>query len=390
MGDGAAAGDENQGKSPRKRRELTAVDLFAGAGGMSWGLTEAGFRVIAAVEKDVQAFQTYRLNHLGSGQLLSRDAREVTAADLMPSRRQRLDLAAGGPPCQGFSIKGQRRADHPGNGLLMEFVRLVAELQPRAALMENVPGLLSLAGGYYFDRLVTGLERIRLPDGGRYDVEFAILNAAEHGVPQVRRRLFVVAVEPGRRFEWPTAVSEPGDWTLWDAIADLPAQLQAEGGPPPYAGPAGNSYARSLRRGTTVLNHHTKRLEELRMRRLAALKPGQDRRHLPPELQAGGHETKYRRLRPAQPCPTVTAHMGKDLSDFIHPRLDRTLTVREAARVQGFPDDYEFVGSLASQFTQVGNAVPVPLARALGLELATTLSRRRGRRPASDPLRQLA
>jgi DNA (cytosine-5)-methyltransferase 1 len=273
----------------------------------------------------------------------------------------------------------------------MEFVRLVAELQPRAVLLENVLGLLTLAGGYYFDRLVTGLERVQLPGGGRYNVEFEVLNAAEHGVPQLRRRLFVVAMEPDRSWKWPTAVSAPGDITLWDAIADLPEETQASpGGPPPYGASASTSYARSLRRGTLVLNHHTKRLEELRLRRLAALKPGQDRRHLPADLQAGGHETKYRRLHPEQPCPTVTAHMGKDLSDFIHPYLNRTLTVREAARVQGFPDDYEFLGSVASQFTQVGNAVPVPLARALGLELAGALHQRRRLRSDSAEQRRMA
>jgi len=387
MGDEITA--ENAGRSGR--RQLTAVDLFAGAGGMSRGLTEAGFRVIAAAERDVQAFQTYRLNHGGTGQLLQRDVRELAPADLLGARRRRrLDLVAGGPPCQGFSIKGERRADHPGNKMLMEFVRLIAELRPRAVLLENVPGLLTLAGGYYFDRLVTGLERIRLADGGRYDVEFAILNAAEFGVPQLRRRLFVVAVEPGRRWQWPPVVSAPGDITLWDAIADLPEHVHGDG-PPPYAGPPVSAYASSLRRGSTVLNHHTKRLEELRLRRLAALEPGQDSRHLPEELQAGGHETKYRRLRPAQPCPTVTAHMGKDMSDFIHPYLHRTLTVREAARIQGFPDDYEFVGSLASQFTQVGNAVPVPLARELGRELVATLKRRKAS-PAgvAEDRRQLA
>jgi hypothetical protein len=142
-------------------------------------------------------------------------------------------------------------------------------------------------------------------------------------------------------------------------------------------------YAAGLRHGSSgVLNHHTKRLQDLRQRRLAALAPGQDRTFLVGDLAAGGHETKYRRLRADTPSPTVTAHMGKDLSDFIHPSLPRTLTAREAARIQGFPDTVEFLGSQAAQFNQVGNAVPVPLARALGVALARTL-RRSNERPVS-------
>ena len=126
-----------------------------------------------------------------------------------------------------------------------------------------------------------------------------------------------------------------------------------------------------------MLNNHTKRLKETRRKRFRALKPGQDRRHLPEELQAGGHPGKYRRLRADQPSPTLMAHMGKDLSDFIHPRLQRSLTAREAARIQGFHDSYEFMGSQASQLVQVGNAVPVQLGKALGEQMVSVLTSRR-------------
>jgi DNA (cytosine-5)-methyltransferase 1 len=148
-----------------------------------------------------------------------------------------------------------------------------------------------------------------------------------------------------------------------------------------------SSYAQSLRNGhEVVLNHHTKRLEELRQKRLSALAEGQNRADLPEHLSAGGHETKYRRLKSSAASPTVTAHMGKDLSDFIHPTLPRTLTVREAARIQGFPDSYEFLGSQASQFTQVGNAVPVHLAYELGQRLSESLSvPKRAKRRSPSP-----
>lgn len=349
---------------------------------MSFGLEQAGFAVLTAVELDPQAASTYAVNH-PKVKLLTKDVREVVGQDLVTDRRRRIDLVAGGPPCQGFSIKGQRRPNHPSNVLLGEFVRIVAEVRPRAVLVENVVGLTSMLGGYYFDRLVTELERISPTGGPGYQVEYEILNAVEHGVPQSRRRLFIIAVEPGRAWSWPSPNTHAGDLTLRDAIGDLPADSAKPGELAEYGKPKHLSdYAKHLRNGQeVVLNHHTKRLEALRQRRLGALREGQNRTDLPQHLSAGGHETKYRRLRSTEPSPTVTAHMGKDLSDFIHPSLPRTLTVREAARIQGFPDVYEFLGSQASQFTQVGNAVPVPLALRLGEELvkAVTATRRRSR-----------
>jgi DNA (cytosine-5)-methyltransferase 1 len=258
--------------------------------------------------------------------------------------------------------------------MLEEFVRFVNELKPRAILIENVVGLTSMLGGYYFDRLVTQLERINPNARGGYQVDYRLLNAADYGVPQNRRRLFIAALERGRSWRWPEPHQGP-HLTLGDAIADLPADSRSPGELAEYqAGTGVSEYAARLRNGQkVVLNHHTKRLEELRQQRMHALREGENRTHLPDHLKAGGHATKYRRLRLAAPAPTVTAHMGKDLSDFIHPSLPRTLTVREAARIQGFPDDYEFLGSQASQFTQVGNAVPVPLAKALGVALASAL-----------------
>ena len=364
-------------------RSLTAVDLFAGAGGLSTGLEQVGFRVVAAVERDPQAAETYATNHPMT-RLLVRDVAQLDAGELLRDRRRRVDLLAAGPPCQGFSIKGQRQAAHPGNAMLDECIRLARELRPRAVLIENVQGLMSMLRGYYFDRLVTGLERLECRPGLRYDVSYAMLNAADYGLPQNRRRLFILALAPGLAWTWPLPTTQLGDLTLWDAIADLPEETAPSDAALKYRRLSNASlYARRLRAGSSkVVNHHTKKLEQLRQLRLGALQQGEDRRHLPDELQAGGHETKYRRLRASAPSPTLTAHMGKDLSDFIHPYLPRTLTVREAARVQGFPDHYEFLGSQAAQFTQVGNAVPVPLGRALADELLITLSARSKKRVA--------
>jgi DNA (cytosine-5)-methyltransferase 1 len=367
---------------------LRVVDLFAGSGALSIGLAQAGFRIATAVESDPQAAATYSAAHPETI-LINRDIRHLSAKEIRGRLRGQVDLLAAGPPCQGFSIKGQRRSDHPGNAMLAEVIRVTGQLRPRALLVENVVGLTSLSGGWYFDRLVTGIERIATECGGQYDVDYRVLNAVDYGSPQQRRRLFIVAVEPGLQWKWPDETSELGDLTVWDAIGDLPTDSCIVGVGIPYPPAIELShYAAALRSQGLVLNHHTKRLEETRQRRLAALEQGQDRRSLPAELATGGHETKYRRLRADAPSPTLTAHMGKDLSDFIHPFQQRTLTVREAARIQGFPDDIEFIGSQASQFRQIGNAVPVPLARALGQAFVTTLrGGRRSKRKPSEAIR---
>jgi DNA (cytosine-5)-methyltransferase 1 len=227
-------GAERGGKHA-SARPLVAVDLFSGAGGLSLGLQQAGFRIVSAVERDPQAAETYEANHDGVA-VLVKDAANVSGTDLL-GRRKFVDLVAAGPPCTGFSMKGPRRSDHPGNPMLQEVVRLVGELKPKAALIENVVGLTSLDRGFYFDRLVTGLERIDLGDGTRYDVSYSVLNAAEFGAPQTRRRLFIVAIEPRRRWGWPTPTSDIGDFTPQcqaEPVCSSPPQWHQHRSQPPH------------------------------------------------------------------------------------------------------------------------------------------------------------
>jgi DNA (cytosine-5)-methyltransferase 1 len=355
------------------------LDLYAGAGGLSTGFQAAGgYRLAAAVETGQDAVRTYQANHPGVA-VIAGDVRDFGRRDLDKVAPAPVDVIIGGPPCQGFSVGGPRDPQHPSSELLFEFARIVEEVRPAAFLLENVPGLLSFQRGTAVDRLVRTLSRLTVGQY-RYTVVLDVLDAAAYGVPQHRRRVFVCGIL-GEAFRFPAESS--ARITLIEAIGDLPewtASSPDEELPLPKAYPL-TAYQKARRGAADALyNHSAKRLEERRLERLAVLREGDDRRALPDHLQAGGREGKYRRLRSSAPSPTILAHMAHDTSGFIHPRYDRMLTVREAARLQGFDDTYRFEGSQYQQFNQVGNAVPpllaAELARALALPVRRAMRRR--------------
>lgn len=345
-------------------RPLRVLDLFAGAGGFSEGFRAAGYEIVGAVERDAAAAQTLLVNHPETPVALGEDVRRLGAQDISDLTDSPIDVLVAGPPCQGFSINGSRDPGHESTELLFEVARLVEELEPAAIVIENVPGFLSFRQGLVLDRFMRRLNSIRVGPL-RYSVVFDTLDAAGFGVPQHRKRVFICGIL-GEPFVFPQAAGTR--ISLGEAIGDLPAWTT---GPNevvrmPKSYPLTRYQADRRRGGGALYNHSAKRLEELRQARVAALKEGDDRRALPEHLQAGGHEGKYRRLRSSAPAPTLMAHMAKDTSDFIHPRYDRMLTVREAARLQSFDDRYRFTGSQYQQFKQVGNSVAPVLARALG------------------------
>lgn len=345
---------------------VRVIDLYAGAGGLAEGFRRArGYHVVAAVESDEDAAETLRANHPAT-HVDTSDIRELGDIDVLELADGPIDVVVGGPPCQGFSVSGQRRPGHESEELLFEFSRLVEQLEPAAFLIENVPGLLSFRGGLVMDRL---LERLRGVGPGRgFDVTVATLDAARYGVPQHRRRVFIVGTLDGS-FGFPQPVESRV--TLYEAIGDLPRGTAGPGQELSFPLVSRlTPYQLARRGGTAALhNHSAKRLEALRRARIAALRQGQDRRALPDHLQSGGREGKYRRLQAERPSPTILAHMARDTSGFIHPYYNRMLTVREAARLQSFDDRYVFLGSQYQQFRQVGNAVPPLLAEALARAL---------------------
>lgn len=335
---------------------VTAIDLFCGAGGMSAGLAKAGIEVICGFDSWQVAIKTYSQNFPGTGVCL--DISKQSAADLW-KRAGRLpfglDLLVGGPPCQGFSVQ-RIGADHDHrNNLVLEFGRLVREFQPRMFLMENVPGLLGKRGLH----LATQFED-ELRDHG-YDVARSLVNAAEYGIPQIRKRIFFYGwlrdeVAP---FSFPNPKIDQCRFnTVWDAIGTLPE-------------PADDP---SLV-GDDPLHRRT-RLSPLNVKRLEHIPPGGGMENLPVELRVNchkngpdriGHRYVYGRLAPDAPAGTITARFDSfTRGKFAHPFSNRNITLREGARLQTFPDDFVFTGSQEEIAAQIGNAVPPLLALQIG------------------------
>jgi len=335
---------------------LRALDLFSGAGGLSLGLTRAGFQVVAAVDSWEPAVASYRQNFAHPA--IRADAAGLTKEQLLKDAGlapDPLDLVVGGPPCQGFSIQRIGPDLDDRNALVLEFARLVGELAPRAFLMENVTGLVGRRGRGLLERFVESME------AHSYTVDRTTVDAADFGVPQHRRRVIVYGwrsdekplLLPNQADSWPAP-------TVAEAIGDLPS-------PPESSTAAADPL------------HVASRMSDLNRSRLALIPPGGGFEDLPPDLRVAchrdgaakiGHRNVYGRLDPDQPAVTITARFDSfTRGKFAHPYEDRNITLREGARLQTFPDDFRFVGNREEIAALIGNAVPPLLAERLGLEL---------------------
>lgn len=366
---------------------LTAIDLFCGCGGISKGLQMAGFNVLAGVDVEPKYIATFAHNFPDT-QSLTWDLSKVSPQAFMNAvglRAGELTLLAGGPPCQGFSKNVPRKyryLDDPNNLLIKTYLDYCEALQPRMVLMENVA---EMKNG--FERSYTEQVIERLNEEG-YTVREVVLNAADYGVPQRRRRTFFMANRDNIAFEIPpqTHVNPTKLHDLlssfhvnvWDAIGDLPSQ--PHNAPHQkyvrYATAPFSDFQKIMRNGNTMLSNHTPRpLKPIQYERLAALKAGQGLKDLPEHLKVkSGYSGAYGRLTKDMICPTITRwvfHPGS--GRWGHPVDIRVLTIREAARIQGFPDDFEFVGSYTQQAGQVGNAVPPLLVKAIVESMMTQL-----------------
>ncbi len=392
----------------RTQNEITMIDLFAGAGGLSEGLREAGFRGLYANEIKRRYSETYEINHPDTI-IDQRDIREVDAKSVRKQlgvRRGELDLIAGGPPCQGFSINAPIRSnDDARNHLFQEFLRFVDEFYPRAVLIENVPGLVSFGGGLTLQAILTTLEK------HGYQSDVRILYAPHYGVPQTRWRTIVIGLRKGlpintafpdpaykapirinftSRFEGRNIVAMPGKVELpkfisvKDSIDDLPVLKNGEAGKEikKYRTQPKNNFQRAMRAGSSgVVNHQAARLSEINLARLAYIRPGGNWTDIPSELLPKGmqrarrsdHTKRYGRVDPNGLASTILTKCDPHWGAYFHYSQDRAFTVREAARIQTFPDTFHFVGSSVEQYEQVGNAVPPLLAAAIGRSLAAAL-----------------
>lgn len=365
--------------------EPLAVDLFAGGGGLSLGLEQAGFRVAMGVDNDPRSAETHQHNFGGATLTLdlSRQSEVDRLVDLLS--RVQISVVAGGPPCQPFSLAGQskirnlvrrrvRSPDDPRRELWESFVEVVTRTQPKAALMENVPDM-ALGDDLAVVRCIID----RLEKAG-YEVAIKLVKAWRHEVPQHRLRFMLVAVRGGQ-FTWPTERSDEDIVSLWDAIGDLPRLGDGTGGSElPYDGEPETEYQRRARKGMltpVVWDHVTRPVRDDDRRAFELMASGVRYGELPPDLRRYRDDIfddKYKQLDAAQLSRSITAHIARDGYWYIHPREYRTLTVREAARIQTFPDWYRFAGTRSDQFRQIGNAVPPALAEAVGRAILAAIS----------------
>ncbi len=341
---------------------MIGIDLFAGAGGMALGAVQAGVDVRLAIEADSYAAATYSHNH-PTVKVLVEDIRNVR--EIKISSREKSGILFGGPPCQGFSTSNQRTRtlDNPHNWLYLEFMRIVKLWKPDWVVFENVKGIKETEKGVFLNRLLKEL----FCSG--YTTAWWILNAADFGVPQMRSRLFVLGSLHGIILDRPKPkVSEYV--TVRQAIDDLPdLPNSASFSSMPYKSKPRSEYAQMIRgRLKKSPNHFVTRNAQHIVRRYKYVPQGGNWKNIPTRLMKNYadrtrcHTGIYYRLREDAPS-VVIGNYRKNM--LIHPKQDRGLSVREAARLQSFPDWYEFKGSIGFQQQQVSNAVPPLLARAV-------------------------
>jgi DNA (cytosine-5)-methyltransferase 1 len=357
---------------------FTAIDLFSGCGGLSEGFRQERFKVTAAVEQDKVAAKTYRMNHPET-LLLEKNIADVGLMDILPAIKDMntfspasLDVLIGSPPCQAFSTAGKQNTEDPRATLFKEYVRILKITNPKMFLFENVEGMKNISKGSRFEEILKELS------GAGYNLSYKVLNAKDFGIPQDRKRLFIVGVRKDfseKLFEFPE-----GNYpkvTLMEAISDLPEPSFDK---VLYTSLPQNEYQGEMRRyskagtidtippGHFGVSDHTPTNHNERLLKIMSLLPeGGTIKDLPEGIRPKKcFPNSYARLWGDRPAPTITRNFGTPSSQrCIHPTQPRALTTREGARLQSFNDAYVFCGSRAQKNLQIGNAVPPKLARVL-------------------------
>lgn len=369
----------------------TAISLFAGAGGCSLGFGQASYDIQFATDVDANAVESYRRNFPRTP-CEAADIRELTADSVLQRvglNSGELDMLLGGPPCQGFSSAGVKAGDDPRNSLLSHYIRLLEGIRPKWFVMENVEGLLTNDGGSHVrDTIAAFLE-------AGYSLNLEKVYAQGYGVPQRRKRVLIVGNRLGHDFLFPEPVTcfsgsifRKGEITFATAVGDLPLAATEAGEPLAFREPPQNDLQTYLRGDAqSVTDHYSVALSDVQLERVRGLQPGQTMKDLPEHLQhdsfrrrafrrvmdgtpvekRGGAPSGLKRLFADEPSLTITSAATRE---FVHPKEDRLLTLRECARLQTFPDSFEFAGSAASRIQQIGNAIPPMLARAVAEHIA--------------------
>lgn len=337
------------------------IDLFAGVGGLSLGFEKKGFDVVLANEYDASIATSYIVNHKKTKMIVG-DITSLDLEDTFGKLAGTVDVVIGGPPCQGFSQKGQRKTIHDERNFLFKYyVSVVGLVKSKYFVMENVPNLLTAEGGYFRQEIEELFNKLG------YFLEYGVLNASDYGVPQNRRRAVIIGKFGGDAPKLPAP--KGNKVTVWDAISDLAYLESGEGSEEQeYKYPAESDYEKMLRADSSKLfNHVATKHSPLALERLALIPPNAGREVLPEEhLTKSIYSGTWTRMKKDEISVTITTRFDTPSSGkFTHPFLNRAITVREAARIQSFPDDFHFVGNKGSQMKQVGNAVPPLLAAAI-------------------------
>lgn len=380
---------------------MNAISLFSGCGGCSLGLRSAGFKILFAADIDASACETYAAN-LGQVPIWNVDLATVNSQQVINRTRidkLPVDLVVGGPPCQGFSSAGARDWNDPRNALLKNFVEVVSELKPAWFVMENVEGLLTANNGFFITETIT-----RFLEAG-YWVKAKKIYMERYGLPQRRKRVFVIGNLENCEFDFPSPThsaeltfEEHLQLSVIGAISDLPPP--SDSGTVHYNAEPQNNYQIALRRtdGEPIQHHQSKRLSATNQRRVSLLAQGATMRDLPEDLRhASFNRRAFRRVMDGTPtekrggAPSGLKRLCADASsltitsaspsEFVHPIENRLLTLRECARVQSFPDSFEFRGSWSAIATQIGNAVPPLFMEVLAKHIQALARRQPVRHP---------
>lgn len=348
---------------------VSFVDLFSGAGGWTAGLEEAGLTHLASIDSDPEACRTAAGHSAG----------HVYCASVLDPPSELLALRptvlVGSPPCQGFSTQGRKKEHDPRNTLVWSYLDLVEHFQPQVWIFENVPGFASMYGG----KFIAGV-RDRLKSMSQYRFEEVLLDASDYGVPQRRRRFFIIGTRISDAAPMPNRTHGVEDLfspqvlpvvSIWDAISDLPhVALGERSGVFPYSAPASTAYQEWVRSGSSmVTNHTTQNHSERVLEKIRRVPQGMNMgvfvEHY--EENSVNYMGGYRRAQPAE--PSYTAYWTRGMTS-IHPFEDRFLSPRECARIQSFPDRIHFTETSISNYRLVCNAVPPLVARAWGRAVA--------------------
>ena len=346
--------------------KYNAIDLFCGCGGLSYGFENAGFNILLGIDNDEKALETFARNHKNA-KVICGDIAEISYDKEIQKLigNKRIDIIIGGPPCQGMSLSGPRKFDDPRNKLYLSYIRLVEEIEPKAFVIENVPGLVSLFNGKIKDNIIERFSAMG------YIIQYRILTASDYGVPQNRRRVVFIGMKKGE-YQYPSPIGNTVTCKM--ALEDLPPIESGIGvDPDEYRCEPMNAYQKLMRKNSNVVRNHIAAAHSQRVRDIITLVPdGGNYKDLPEEYRnTRNFNVAWTRFNSEKPAPTIdTGHRH-----HFHYKYNRVPTVRECARLQSFPDDFIFLGNKTQQFRQVGNAVPPIMAEAIAKQLIHALDK---------------